>query len=210
MLTVYGDHRSGHCYKVKLVCALLDIDFQWVEVDLLKKEHLEEAFLSINPKHQVPTLVIKHEEASQADGQPQTILTESNAIINYLAHNSFLIPNNRLSQSKILQWQFFEQSKFQPPISAIRWIKHFQNMPTERQDEYLEKLQQTKENFNYLNNYLATHKYLVDDNLSLADITLFAYTHIADMGGIDFTQYPNIVAWLNRIKKLPKFVTINA
>lgn len=203
MYTVYGDQRSGHCYKVQLVCALLVIDYQWVEVDLLQHQHLSDGYLAINPKHKVPTLIINEKHANQP-----LILTESNAIINYLAQGSHLIPTNKIAHAQMLQWQFYEQSTFQPPISAIRWIKHYQNMPAERMDEYHQKLTLAKEHFAYLNGYFAKHHFLVDDSFSLADITLFAYAHIADMGGIDFDKYPNIISWLQRIKSKPKFVTM--
>ncbi len=202
MYTLYADHRSGHCYKVRLVCALLDIEYQWVEIDLLQLQHLSDDYLAINPKHQVPTLVI-----DDKDHNP-VIITESNAILNYLAAGSCLIPTNNIAHAQMLQWQFYEQSTFQPPISTIRWIKHYQNMPSKRMDEYHQKLTLVKENFAYLNHYFADHHFLVNDNFSLADITLFAYAHIANMGGIDFNKYPHVVSWLQRIKSQPRFVSM--
>ncbi len=202
MYQLYGDNRSGHCYKVQLVCSLLGIDYQWIEVDLLKQENLTADFLAISPQHKIPVLVVDDTK----------ILLESNAIIHYLAKKhdkeSRLIPTDDMIYAQMLQWQFYEQSQFQPPISLIRRVKLYQ-LPENYNGEYQQKLSLTQTNFQRLNNYLENKQFLVAERFSLADITLFAYAHIAHHGGINVNEYPNVQRWINTIKKQNKFIEMN-
>lgn len=195
MLKVYGDVRSGNCYKVQLICALLNLEYEWFDIDLVKKETKTFEFLAINPVGQVPVL--------QVDDK---ILLESNAIMDYLATNSKFIPTDKFAYAQMLQWQFYEQALFRGNVGVIRWIKQFESNPEPRQQEYQDKLLITIKQFEYLENYLTQHNFLVGESVTLADITLFAYAHVADQGGIDFDKYPHVVNWLNRIKSLPNFL----
>lgn len=195
MLKVYGDVRSGNCYKVQLICALLNLEYEWVDIDLVKKETKTFEFLAINPVGQVPVL--------QVDDK---ILLESNAIMDYLAMGSKFIPNDKFDYAQMLQWQFYEQALLRPNAGGIRWIKQFEPNPEPRQQEYQDKLLLAIKQFEFLDSYFSQHDYLVGQSVTLADITLFAYAHVADEGGIDFDKYPHVVNWLNRIKSLPNFL----
>ncbi len=202
MYQLYGDNRSGHCYKVQLVCSLLDIDYQWIEIDLVKQEHLTADFLAISPQHKIPVLVTDDSE----------ILLESNAIIHYLAKKhdkeNRLIPTDDMAYAQMLQWQFYEQSQFQPPISLIRRVKLYQ-FPENHSEEYQQKLSLTQTNLQRLNSYLENKQFLIAESLSLADISLFAYAHIAHHGGIELHEYPNVQKWINTIKNQNKFIEMN-
>lgn len=198
MLKIYGDSRSGNCYKIQLVCALLGIKYEWIAVDLLKKQTRTPEFLTINPIGKVPVLQL-------ATGQ---ILTESNAIMHYLASDSVLIPTDKFLYTQMLQWEFYEQAMFRPNVSAIRWIKAFEPNPQPRMTEYQEKLILSQGQFSYLDNHLKNHQFLVGKNATLADIAIYAYAHVADEGGISFADDPNVKAWFTCIQALPNYVSL--
>lgn len=195
-MRIYGDTQSGNCYKVKLVLALLDIAHEWQPVDILKGETQIPEFLSQNPNGKIPLAV-------WSDGRT---LTESNAIIFYLAQGSSLIPADPFVQAQMLAWQFFEQYSHEPYIAVARFIRHYQNMPEARRAEYESLLPKGYKALRVMEAQLQKTPYLCGDTLSLADISLYAYTHVADQGGFDLTDYPAIGAWMTRIRQLPKYV----
>ena len=198
MYKVYGDYRSGNCYKVKLALHLLDIPYEWVAVDILKGETRSEAFLAKNPNGKIPVLELE-------DG---TCLWESNAILNFLADGSELLPREPRLRTQVLQWQFFEQYSHEPYVAVARFIQLYQGMPEERREEYEVCHVRGHKAFRVMEQQLQRTPYLVGEQYTLADIALYAYTHVAHEGGFDLSAYPAINAWLERIASHPRHVTM--
>ena len=199
-MKIYGDGESGNCYKLKLICALVGLEYDWIAVDILAGETRSESFLSLNPNGQIPVCVTD-------DGD---VLTESNAILYYLSQGSDYWPRDILAQTRVLQWQCFEQYTHEPSIAVARFIRHYQNMPAERRAEYESRLQSGRRALQLMEDHLARQDYLVGDGATIADVSLFAYTHVADEGGFDLTSYPALLTWLERIRGLPGFVPMRA
>ncbi|MDO5769693.1 MAG: glutathione S-transferase family protein [Psychrobacter sp.] len=203
MLTLYGNKNSGNSYKTKLTCELLGIDYHWVEIDILAKENREPEYLAINPLGQVPALKIEPDNNDAA-----TILVESNAIIRYLADGSRLIPTDRLGYAQMWQWLLYEQTEVRANIGPVRFIKKFQNMPHDRLDEYKTKFAKSKTVLQHLNEQLDGQNFILGDTVSLADIALYAYTHVAEDGGLDLAPFENLRAWFGRIEGLDGFMAM--
>jgi glutathione S-transferase len=196
MYKVYGDYRSGNCYKIKLMLELLGIEYQWVAMDILKGETQTEAFLAKNPNGKIPVLELD-------DG---TCLWESNAILNFLADGSGFLPSEPRLRTQVLQWQFFEQYSHEPYVAVARFIQLYQGMPTERLEEYQICLVRGHKALKVMEQQLSRTPYLVGEHYSIADITLYAYTHVAHEGGFDLSAYPAIRAWLVRVASQPGHV----
>ncbi|OEC60192.1 glutathione S-transferase family protein [Pseudomonas sp. ENNP23] len=198
MYKVYGDVISGNCYKVKLILELLGQPYQWVPVDILKGETRSEAFLALNPNGKIPVLELE-------DG---TTLWESNAILNFLAEGSDLLPTEPRLRTQVLQWQFFEQYSHEPYVAVARFIKRYQGMPAERAEEYQVCLVRGYKALRVMEQQLSRTPYLVGDTYSIADIALYAYTHVAEEGGFDLSGVPAIQAWMARVAAHPRHVSI--
>lgn len=194
-MKIYGDINSGNCYKVALLCALLEIEHQWVNVDILKGETQSTAYLAMNSNGKIPLLETN-------DGQ---YLAESNAILHYLAQGSALLGSSAMDKARVLQWQFFEQYSHEPFIAVARYINRYLGLPAERELEYKNLQIGGHKALSVMEAQLTRQAYLVGEAVSLADISLFAYTHVADEGGFDLATYPNILAWLARMKGLKNF-----
>ncbi|MEM9510771.1 MAG: glutathione S-transferase family protein [Cyanobacteria bacterium P01_E01_bin.35] len=216
-MKIYGDLQSGNCYKVNLVCALLDIEHDWIEVDILAGETKKPEFLEKNPNGKIPLLEL-------SDGR---YLSESNAIINFLAAGSELLPQNDFDLAKVQQWLigaptcgsslcvdagshlFFEQYSHEPYIAVARFIAKYLGLPEERKVEYESKQAGGYKALNIMEQQLKKSKYLTGNNLTTADISLYGYTHVAEEGGFDLTKYPAIQSWIDRITSEPKYVGMN-
>ena len=198
MLKVYGDYRSGNCYKVKLMLHLLGREYQWLPIDILKGETQTAEFLAKNPNGKIPVLELE-------DG---TCLWESNAILNFLADGSEFIPNEPRLRTQMLQWQFFEQYSHEPYVAVARFIQLYQGMPEARREEYEVCHVRGHKAFRVMEQQLQRTPYLVGEQYTLADIALYAYTHVAHEGGFDLSGYPAINAWLERIASHPRHVTM--
>ena len=196
MLKVYGDYRSGNCYKIKLMLHLLDQPYEWIAVDILKGETQSEAFLAKNPNGKIPVLELE-------DG---TCLWESNAILNFLADGSSFLPTEPRLRTQVLQWQFFEQYSHEPYVAVARFIQLYQGLPEARRSEYEECHARGYKALKVMEKQLQRTPYLVGDSFSIADIALYAYTHVADEGGFDLTPYPAIRTWLERVASHPRYV----
>jgi glutathione S-transferase len=194
-MKIYGDTQSGNCYKVQLVCQLLNIDHQWIDVDILAGDTKSDDFLKKNPNGKIPLLELDSGET----------LSESNAIINYLAFGSDLYPNDRLAQARVLQWQFFEQYSHEPFIAVARFINKYLGLPEDKADEYAAKQTGGHKALQVMEQQLAETPFLAGEKVTTADITLYAYTHVADEGGFELEAYPAIRAWLDRVAALPNF-----
>lgn len=195
-MKIYGDVRSGNCYKLKLLCALLSIEHDWVAIDILRGETRSEEFLAMNPNAQIPVCVTD-------DG---AILTQSNAILYYLGQGSPYWPVDPLAQTRVLEWQFFEQYSHEPGVAVARFIRLYQGMPEDRRDEYQACLQAGYRALDVMEARLQQQDYLAVDTVSLADISLYAYTHVAHEGGFDLAAYPAIGAWISRIQGMDAYI----
>jgi glutathione S-transferase len=198
-MKVYGDVYSGNCYKLKLACALLSIPHEWVPIDILKKETLTESFLAMNPAGKIPVLETDTGE----------FLTESNAILFYLACDTKLWPTDKLEQTRVLQWQFFEQYSHEPNIAVARFIKRYQNMPESRLAEYESKMKPGYRALDIMEKVLLQTSFLIGENPTIADLSLYAYTHVAHEGGFNLSNYSGINNWLNNIQSLPGYVAMD-
>ncbi|HUV21021.1 MAG TPA: glutathione S-transferase family protein [Gammaproteobacteria bacterium] len=198
-MKIYGDAKSGNCYKLKLLCALLSIEHEWIAVDILRGETRSEQFLAMNPNGQIPVCITD-------DGE---VLTQSNAILYYLGQGSLYWPADLLAQTRVLEWQFFEQYSHEPGVAVARFIRLYQGMPANRQDEYQACLRTGYRALNVMEARLLQQDYLATDSVSLADISLYAYTHVAHEGGFDLSTYPAIRAWISRIQGLDDYVSMN-
>ena len=195
---IYADVQSGNCYKIKLLTSLLDIAHEWIDVDILANETVSESFLRKNPNGKIPLLELD-------DGR---FLSESNAILNYLAANTSLVGNNDFVYAKIQQWQFFEQYSHEPYIAVARFIAKYLGLPVERKAEYDAKQVGGHKALSVMEEQLQNTPYLVGSELTTADISLYGYTHVADEGGFNLAEYPAIQQWIHRIKSHPKYVSM--
>jgi len=196
MYKVYGDYNSGNCYKIKLMLNLLGAEYEWVPVDILNGETETEAFLAKNPNGKIPVLELD-------DG---TCLWESNAILNFLAEGTpYLLTEPRL-RTQMLQWQFFEQYSHEPTIAVARFIEFYLGLPDERMEEYRSLHKRGYRALKVMEQQLTRTPFLVGEQFSIADIALYAYTHVADQGGFDLSQFPGIQGWLARVQQQPGYV----
>lgn len=199
-MKIYGDKRSGNCYKLQLLLSLLGKTCEWVDIDIMKGDTRTAAFLEKSPNGKIPVLELD-------DGRT---LSESNAIMHYLANNTPLIPTSPFSHARLLQWQFFEQYSHEPFIAVARYINVYLGLPEDRKQEFESKQAGGYRALAVMEQQLKQTSFLVDDRLSLADISLFAYTHVAHEGGFDLSAYPAVRNWLSLIKELNGFVPMES
>jgi len=193
---IYGDVQSGNCYKIKLLVSLLDIRHDWIHIDVIKGGTHTTEFLAKNPNGKIPVLELDN----------GSCLAESNAILNYLAVGSVLLPEDRFERARVLQWQFFEQYSHEPYIAVARYIAKYLGLPEERKAEYAAKQQGGHKALAVMEQQLANTPYLVGQCLTIADISLYGYTHVAHEGGFDLSGYPAIKAWIKCIAAQPGYV----
>jgi glutathione S-transferase len=199
MLHLYDFLPSGNGYKVRLVLHKLGLPFRLTELDISKGETRTPEFLKKNSNGRIPTLELE-------DG---ACLAESNAIICYLAEGSELWPQSRLDRARTLQWLFFEQYSHEPYIAVVRAWTHVLGGMTDLQHAQLPgKISGGYQALDVMERALDGRKFFVDDRFGLADVALYAYTHVADEGGFDLGKYPAIRAWLDRVAALPRHVPI--
>jgi glutathione S-transferase len=193
---IYGDIQSGNCYKIKLLCSLLDIKHEWVHVDILAGETASTEFLAKNPNGKIPLLELD-------DGR---CLSESNAILNFLASGSDFLPKDTFTLAKVQQWQFFEQYSHEPFIAVARFIAKYLGLPEDRRVEYESKQAGGRKALSVMEQHLSKSPYLTGEQLSTADISLYGYTHVAHEGGFDLNEYPDVQLWIKRIAAHPNYV----
>lgn len=200
MLTLYDYMDSGNGYKVRLTLAALDLPYKLVECDILKGETRTPEFLARNPNGRIPTLQLE-------DG---SFFAESGAIIWYLADGTPLAPKDRKARAETLQWMFFEQYSHEPNIAVARFWKHYLPKLSPLQEMDLpNRMKGGYAALDIMEKHLATHRFFVDDRFGLADIALYAYTHVAHEGEFDLSKYANINAWMARVAGQPKHVSIS-
>lgn len=196
MITVYGDLQSGNCYKIKLLLELLSIPHEWRVIDILEGETRSEDFLALNPAGQIPLLVLDDDRK----------LSESNAILNYLAHDTDWLSTDPYQLALIQQWQFFEQYSHEPYIAVARFIALYLGLPDDRREEYEARQSGGHRALAVMEKQLQKSAFLVGDSPTTADISLYAYTHVAHQGGFDLAGYPAIQAWIQSVQALPGYV----
>jgi len=199
MFRVYGDMNSGNCYKVKLLLTQLNLPHEWKHVDIMRGESRTPAFLAMNPAGQVPVLEIA----------PDTFLPESNAILHYLAEGSEYLPSDRLDHAQVLRWMCFEQYLHEPTVATARFIVRYLGRPADREEALRRKIADAQVALGIMDRHLATRRFFVGECYSIADIALYAYTHVAHEGEIDLSPYAAIRTWLDRVREQPRHVGMN-
>jgi glutathione S-transferase len=193
---LYDNAISGNCYKVRLLFSLLGIEYERREVSVIDRSNRAELLGDLNPGLRVPTLVLD-------DGRP---LAESDAILAYFAEGTEYLPTDRYERAQVLQWMFFEQYSHEPNIAVLRFWAHAEIKPDPR--EALAKFNGGLAALEAMERHLTGRDFFVGDRATVADIALYAYTHVADEGGFEIARFEAIGAWLERVRALPGYVPI--
>jgi len=205
-LTLHEDPRSGNCYKIRLTAALLGLPLTKRAYDIIKGETRTPEFLAtVNGNGRIPVLQI-------GTGSEARFLPESNAACWYLAHGSPLIPADRFAQADMLRWMFFEQYNHEPNIATLRfWLRFVgeANLSSEQRAQIMAKRMAGCAALDLMNRHLADNAFFCGGAVTLADIALFAYTHVAEEGGFGLGDYPHILAWIARMQTLPGFAAMD-
>jgi len=198
---LYNSPVSGNCYKVRLLLAHVGVEYETVELSVVDRSNRSEVLGDLNPARRVPTIVLD-------DGRP---LGESNAILWYFGDGTPYVPTDQYERAQVLQWQFFEQYQHEPAIAVARFLVAYSELP---RDQYEDRLPGLLERGNValaaMERHLDGPEFLVGERYSIADISLYAYTHVAHEGGFELEPYPAVRAWLARVAAQPGHVPIDA
>jgi glutathione S-transferase len=196
---LYNSQVSGNCYKVRLLLAHLGLEYERHEVDVVDRSNRPELLGDLNPALRVPTLVLD-------DGRP---LAESNAILFHFAQGTPYLPEDRYELAQVLQWLFFEQYSHEPNIAVVRfWVAYSGAPPGEEEVEAKRRAGYVA--LDAMEGHLSDRTFLVGERYTIADISLYAYTHVAAEGGFELAGYPAIRAWLDRVAGQPGHAPITA
>jgi glutathione S-transferase len=200
-MLLYNSQVSGNCYKVRLLLAHLGIAYERQELSVSDRSNRPDVLGGLNPALRVPTLVLD-------DGRS---LGESGAIIWYFGEGTRFVPDDPFERAQVLQWMFFEQYDHEPAIAVVRFWLAYSGRPREDfADRLDERLAAGYRALGALERHLDGRTWLVGEGMTLADIALYAYTHVADEGGFELNRYPAIGAWLERVASEPGHVPIDA
>ena len=195
MIRLYGMTGSGNCWKPAAALQMLGIAYDWIEIDSVGGETRRAPFLALNPNGRVPLLQL-------ADGR---LLAESNAMLCYLAEGTPLLPPPGYERAKVLEWMFFEQYSHEPFVATVRFWIHYLG----KREEWREKIAEARVKgyaaLGVMETALGKSAFLAGETFSIADIALYAYTHVADQGDFDLAAYPGIRTWLTRCEAQPGF-----
>jgi glutathione S-transferase len=199
-MRLYNSQLSGNCWKVRQILALRGIDYERVEVDVFDRSNRPELLGGKNPALRVPTLELD-------DGEH---LAESNAILWYFGDGSAYVPSGPLERARVLQWMFFEQYEVEPSLAVARfWIALLG-----QRDRYAAELESKWRAGNRalaaLDGHLDGREWLVGDAFTIADISVYAYTQLAEEGDFELRRYPNVETWIERIAALPGYIPLDA
>ena len=198
-LILHEDPRSGNCYKIVLTAGLLGLPLERKSYDIMKGETRTPDFLArVNANGRIPVLQVG-----------ERFLPESNAACWYLADGSSLIPEDRFDRADMLRWMFFEQYSHEPNVATLRFWLQFVgagNLSEAQKGQMMAKRIGGEAALDLMEQHLAAHPWMVGQAVSLADIALFAYTHVCEGGGFRLHDYPAICAWIGRVQALPGFV----
>jgi glutathione S-transferase len=200
-MILYDSPVSGNCFKVRLLLAHLGIQFERRTVDVVDRSTRPELLGGLNPALRVPTLVLD-------DGRP---LAESGAILWYFGDGTRFVPTDPYERAQVLQWMFFEQYDHEPAIAVVRFWLLYSGRPDDFVDRVPERTAAGYRALDALERGLDGREWLVGDAISIADIALYGYTHVAGEGGLfDLGRYPAIRVWLDRVAAEPGHVPIDA
>ena len=200
-MLLYNSPVSGNCYKVRLLLAHLGIPYERRDLDVVDRSDRPEVLGGLNPDLRVPTLVLD-------DGRP---LAESGAILWYFGEGTRFVPGGLYERAKALQWMFFEQYSHEPALAVVRFLVAYSGRADAHRETIEAKTEQGYKALGAMEGHLdAADGYFVGDRLTLADMALYAYTHVAHEGGFSLEPYPAIRAWLERVAAEPGHVTIDA
>ncbi len=199
MFKLYDFLPSGNGYKVRLLLTQLQIPFELVELNILNKETRTSEFLQKNPNGKIPVL----------ETAPEQFISESNAILYYLSQGTEYFPQEKYQQTQVMQWLFFEQYSHEPNLATPRYWISVLKQPDKYQEQIEQKQKLGYAALNVMEQYLQNHDFFVEDKYSIADIGLYAYTHVATEGGFDLTKFPAILAWFKRIESQPRYIKIS-
>ncbi len=194
MIKLYGMTGSGNCWKPAALMTQLGQPFEWIEINTVKGETRTPQFLALNANGRVPLMEVEGRR-----------LAESNAMLCYLADGSALFPADRWQRAKILEWMFFEQYSHEPYIATVRFWIHYLHKQEEWKDKIAEAMKKGYAALGVMEQQLLKTAFIAGDRYSIADIALYAYTHVAHQGEYDLTAYPAIHAWMKRLEAQPKF-----
>jgi len=195
---LYNSQVSGNCYKVRLLFAHLGLDYERREVSVVDRSDRAELLGDLNPGLRVPTLVLD-------DGRP---LAESDAILCYFAEGTPYLPDDRYERAQALQWLFFEQYSHEPNLAVVRfWVAFAETPPPEAEVEARRRAGYAA--LRAMERHLSSRTFFVGERYTVADIALYAYTHVAHEGGFDLVRYPAVQAWLARVAGQPGHVTMS-
>jgi glutathione S-transferase len=197
MYKLYDFLPSGNCYKIRLLLNQLGIKYERININILSKESRTPEFLKINPNGRTP--VLYH------DGK---YLAESNAILWYLASNSTMIPKGNYEQALALQWMFFEQFSHEPHIASARYWVSILKAEEEYKEQLKVKMKLGYAALDVMEQYLENNLYFVANQYSIADIALYAYTHVAEEGNYNLSGYNQIQEWFNRVENQKNYISI--
>ena len=195
-MKLYDYLPSGNSYKVRLLLSYMKLKYDWVNLDIIKGQTQTTDFKARNPVGQIPLLEL-------SDGRT---IAESNAILYFLAEGTPYWPSNAFDQAKCLQWMFFEQYKHEPSIAVARFIRTY--FPDERAGELPALMVKGAQALDVMETHLADNNWFVGGGPTIADIALYAYTHVAGEGGFTLSDYPNITIWLDRFSDHPRHIRI--
>jgi len=200
-MLLYNSAVSGNCYKVRVLLAHLGLEYEMADVSVVDRSGRKELLGELNPGLRVPTLVLD-------DGRP---LAESNAILWYLGDGTQYVPEDEYERAQVLQWMFFEQYSHEPYIAVARfWIAYSGSPDAFVGSRHDRALKGGYAALDVMEGHLAERAFLVGETYTIADISLYAYTHVAHEGEFDLARYPAIRAWLGRVAAQPGHVTIDA
>ncbi|OFW73183.1 MAG: glutathione S-transferase [Actinobacteria bacterium RBG_16_68_12] len=199
-MLLYNSPVSGNCYKVRLLLAHLGVSYETVEVSVVDRSRRAELLGGLNPALRVPTLVLD-------DGRP---LAESNAILWYFGDGTQYVPTDSYERAQTLQWMFFEQYSHEPYVAVVRFWLAYSGTPERFADQVPARMKGGYTALDAMERHLDGLAFLVGERYTVADVSLYAYTHVAHEGGFDLAPYPAIRAWLGRVAAQPGHVTIDA
>jgi glutathione S-transferase len=199
MLILYDHLESGNGYKVRLLLAQLELAYLYHDVDILHGESRTPEFLAKNPNGRIPVLQI-------SDGD---YLAESDAILWYLAEGTAFLPAERPARAQVLQWMCFEQYSHEPEVATSRFIARYLPADSPRRSELPQRLERSRDALRVMEGHLTSRSFFVSERYTIADIALYAYTHVAGEGGLNLVPFPSVRAWIDRVAAQPRHVRLN-
>ncbi len=197
-MKLYGMTVSGNCWKASQILRLTGHDFEWIETDTQRGDTQTPAYLALNPQGEVPIVVLD-------DG---TVLTQSNAILCHFAEGTSWLPPAGLARTQVLQWLFWEQYSHEPYIAVARNLVTYRGQKLAQAERLKQCAERGAKALGVMERRLSGHNWLTDAGPTVADLALFAYTHVADEGEFAMADYPGVQAWVARLTALPGITTL--